>query len=288
MFAPLNITSREKELHYILIKDAPITSLPMHWHSEYELTYASEGEFRCLIDSVEYKVEEGNAILTVSGDRHYYFPTSDARITRILFAPSLISDPACGDDCAAKVADKLRASSRSTAGWPEEGKDELRKLISWLGSDTLGKSDPAYILGARGGVLLILSLFLRMAEKSGADPSSSPVSDDKVMDRIEKVFTLVNDSYDKDITLTSAAETAGYVPTYFSRIFREYTGMTFYSYLTMYRVAIAEYKLVSTDMSINDIAISSGFGSVKTFDRIFKDKLGTSPLKYRKKMRQSH
>ena len=61
--------------------------------------------------------------------------------------------------------------------------------------------------------------------------------------------------------------------------------MTFYSYLTMYRIAVAELKLVSTDKSINEIALSSGFGSVKTFDRIFKDKLGTSPLRYRKKMR---
>ena len=286
MFAPLNITSREKELHYILVKDGPITSLPMHWHSEYELTYAVKGEFRCLIDSVEYKVGEGDAILTVSGDRHYFFPSPDAIVTRILFSPSLISAPECGEDCSEKVLEKLRESARSTAGWPEKGKTELRELISWLSSESLEKADPAYILGSRGGVLIILSLFLRMAEKRHSDPSSAPISDNKIMDRIEKVFSLVSNDYDKDITLTSAAEIAGYVPTYFSRIFREYTGMTFYSYLTMYRVAIAESKLVSTDMSINDIAISSGFGSVKTFDRIFKEKLGTSPLKYRKKMRQ--
>ena len=61
--------------------------------------------------------------------------------------------------------------------------------------------------------------------------------------------------------------------------------MTFYSYLTAYRVAIAEQELVLTNDSISDIAVSAGFGSVKTFDRIFKEKLSTSPLKYRKQMR---
>ena len=71
MFAPLNITSREKELHYVLYKDVPITSLPMHWHSEYELTYASKGSFRCLIDSVEYKVEEGNAPSNLTLEQFY-------------------------------------------------------------------------------------------------------------------------------------------------------------------------------------------------------------------------
>ncbi len=285
MFAPLNITSREKELHYVLYKDVPITSLPMHWHSEYELTYASKGSFRCLIDSVEYKVEEGNAILTVSGDRHYFFPSPDCTVTRILFAPSLISGPSCDAECASKVTARLKSSSKSTAGWPEDSRRHLQELIAWVSAETVEKADPAYILGASGSVLIILSLFLKMADDRFADPTSSPIADDRVMERIEKVFALVSDSYDKEITLSSAAETAGYVPTYFSRIFREYTGMTFYSYLTMYRLAIAEYKLVSSDMSINDIALSSGFGSVKTFDRIFKEKLSTSPLKYRKQIR---
>ena len=61
MFTPLNIAAREKELHYILIKDTPIPSVPMHWHSEFEITYAVKGSFRCLIGSMEHEVTEGNA-----------------------------------------------------------------------------------------------------------------------------------------------------------------------------------------------------------------------------------
>ena len=235
MFTPLNIAAREKELHYILIKDTPIPSVPMHWHSEFEITYAVKGSFRCLIGSMEHEVTEGNAIISISGEKHYFFPAPETKVIRILFSP---------DD----------------------------------------RKSPSYCLGARGGVLIMLSLFTRYAEPIDSEAAVLS-SDDKVMERIGKVFELVGSSYDKDITLSAAADAAGYVPTYFSRVFRECTGMTFYSYLTMYRIAVAELKLVSTDKSINEIALSSGFGSVKTFDRIFKDKLGTSPLRYRKKMR---
>ena len=178
----------------------------------------------------------------------------------------------------------LKSSTRTTAMWPEKGKKELNELISWLASGNDDRKSPSYCLGARGGVLIMLSLFTRYAEPIDSEAAVLS-SDDKVMERIGKVFELVGSSYDKDITLSAAADAAGYVPTYFSRVFRECTGMTFYSYLTMYRIAVAELKLVSTDKSINEIALSSGFGSVKTFDRIFKDKLGTSPLRYRKKMR---
>ena len=284
MFAPLNITSREKELHYILIKDTPIPSVPMHWHSEFEITYAVKGSFRCLIGSMEHEVTEGNAIISISGEKHYFFPAPETKVIRILFSPDILSGTPDDEELIRKVEESLKSSTRTTAMWPEKGKKELNELISWLASGNDDRKSPSYCLGARGGVLIMLSLFTRYAEPIDSE-STVLSSDDKVMERIGKVFELVGSSYDKDITLSAAADAAGYVPTYFSRVFRECTGMTFYSYLTMYRIAVAELKLVSTDKSINEIALSSGFGSVKTFDRIFKDKLGTSPLRYRKKMR---
>lgn len=284
MFTPLNIAAREKELHYILIKDTPIPSVPMHWHSEFEVTYAVKGSFRCLIGSIEHEVTEGNAVISISGEKHYFFPAPDTKVIRILFSPDILSGTPDDEELIRKVEEALKSSTRTTASWPEKGKKEMQELISWLVSESGDRKSPAYCLGARGGVLIILSLFTRYAEPIDSEATVLS-SDDKVMERIGKVFELVASSYDKDISLSSAADTAGYVPTYFSRVFRECTGMTFYSYLTMYRIAVAELKLVSTDKSINEIALSSGFGSVKTFDRIFKDKLGTSPLRYRKKMR---
>lgn len=284
MFTPLNIAAREKELHYILIKDTPIPSVPMHWHSEFEVTYAVKGSFRCLIGSIEHEVTEGNAVISISGEKHYFFPAPDTKVIRILFSPDILSGTPDDEELIRKVEEALKSSTRTTASWPEKGKKEMQELISWLVSESSDRKSPAYCLGARGGVLIILSLFTRYAEPIDSEAAVLS-SDDKVMERIGKVFELVASSYDKDISLSSAADTAGYVPTYFSRVFRECTGMTFYSYLTMYRIAVAELKLVSTDKSINEIALSSGFGSVKTFDRIFKDKLGTSPLRYRKKMR---
>ena len=84
------------------------------------------------------------------------------------------------------------------------------------------------------------------------------------------------------ISLPSAAEASGYVPTYFSRVFKTCTGMTFYDYLTVYRIRKAEIQLVNTNDSVSSIASASGFSSVKTFDRVFKEQIGTSPLKFRK------
>ena len=87
----------------------------------------------------------------------------------------------------------------------EKGKKELNELISWLASGNDDRKSPSYCLGARGGVLIMLSLFTRYAEPIDSE-STVLSSDDKVMERIGKVFELVGSSYDKDITLSAAAD----------------------------------------------------------------------------------
>ena len=209
MFTPLNIAAREKELHYILIKDTPIPSVPMHWHSEFEITYAVKGSFRCLIGSMEHQVTEGNAIISISGEKHYFFPAPETKVIRILFSPDILSGTPDDEELIRKVEESLKSSTRTTAMWPEKGKKELNELISWLASGNDDRKSPSYCLGARGGVLIMLSLFTRYAEPIDSE-STVLSSDDKVMERIGKVFELVGSSYDKDITLSAAADAAGY------------------------------------------------------------------------------
>ena len=45
----------------------------------------------------------------------------------------------------------------------------------------------------------------------------------------------------------------------------------------------AQVALIWGDESIAEVATKCGFNSVKTFDRVFKENFGVSPLKYRKK-----
>ncbi|MBQ6415221.1 MAG: helix-turn-helix transcriptional regulator, partial [Butyrivibrio sp.] len=48
------------------------------------------------------------------------------------------------------------------------------------------------------------------------------------------------------------------------------------------RVLMAQELLGDTDLSVMDIAMQSGFFSLSTFNRVFKDTNGCSPTEYRK------
>jgi AraC-like DNA-binding protein len=54
-------------------------------------------------------------------------------------------------------------------------------------------------------------------------------------------------------------------------------------YITLYRIAKAEELLLNSDMSITDIALSTGFNDANYFSRAFRKYKEDSPSAYRKK-----
>ena len=79
-----------------------------------------------------------------------------------------------------------------------------------------------------------------------------------------------------------AAEKLNCTPRYFARFFKRVTNTTFLSYLNTYRINKAQWSLINENKGITEISEDVGFGSVKTFNRLFKATTGMSPSEYRK------
>ena len=59
-------------------------------------------------------------------------------------------------------------------------------------------------------------------------------------------------------------------------------GQTFVEYLTDLRLSKAEDLLVSTNMSMLDISVSTGFENQSYFTKVFKSAKGMTPREYRR------
>ena len=68
---------------------------------------------------------------------------------------------------------------------------------------------------------------------------------------------------------------------YLCQLFKSTTGQTVFNYINHVRICVSEKMLTDTNSSISEIALSSGFMSVKYFDKVFKNKIGITPLQYR-------
>jgi len=87
---------------------------------------------------------------------------------------------------------------------------------------------------------------------------------------------------DFDITSSQIAKEAGLSQWHFQRIFKALTNETLKTYIRSRRLANSLDKLLTTDLRIIDIAVSSGYESQESFTRAFKAAFNMTPNEYRK------
>ncbi len=97
-----------------------------------------------------------------------------------------------------------------------------------------------------------------------------------------QMIELVEQGFDRELTLNSAARTIGLSPEYAGKLFRTEMGVSFSEYLNRYRIAkILEYMLRDPRLSFEQLAPSMGFPDLRNFYRVFKRIMQTTPGKYR-------
>ena len=281
MYAPFLFDASEQDINFVLLHENGHTVYPMHWHKEIEITYAVKGSFEVIIDGRKIMVDEGDAVIINSSCSHFYSP-SDADMLTAIFSPDIVRDSSNSNELENEIVKRLGYVNPTTKNWILQDKEKVRFImerLSILTPDSYGRS-----LDIRAGIFEILYLFSDSGHNPGTwIPETLDDDDERIKEKIEKAFKYIEDNYSRQLCLAEVAKASGYVPTYFARVFKNYTGMTFYEYFTSYRMSKAQVALIYGGGSIVDVATSCGFNSVKTFDRVFKESFGISPLKFRKK-----
>lgn len=102
--------------------------------------------------------------------------------------------------------------------------------------------------------------------------------------KIRKARIYFREHLDKNIDVEKLADELNIGYSYFRRMFKKFTGISPVQYHLMLRLQRAKDLLVSTEMSVKEIALSLGFQSIFYFTRIFKKKMGMPPTEFRKKI----
>ena len=97
-----------------------------------------------------------------------------------------------------------------------------------------------------------------------------------------KAAKLLNEGFNKELTLTAVADRLAVSPQYLSKAFAKSFGKSFSSYLSSLRLKFAAELIKTTDESITAISLEAGFGNFSHFSRTFKRTYGKSPREYKK------
>lgn len=99
--------------------------------------------------------------------------------------------------------------------------------------------------------------------------------------RIKVLFDEDKIYLDPELRLSTLAQQLGTNRTYMSNYFNQYCGTSFYDYVNKYRLEHSKHLLTDSDYTYEVIASMSGFNSLSTFLRAFKQTCGCSPKQWR-------
>ncbi len=100
--------------------------------------------------------------------------------------------------------------------------------------------------------------------------------------KMKVAIEYINEKYNKDLTMAVVANYVSLNYSFFSQVFKDYTGMNFVNYLKTIRINNAKQLLSETDFNIAEISNKVGYENEKHFMKVFKNVVGVSPTEYRK------
>ena len=250
-----------------------------HTHDFLEIVYIFRGNGVHFIDGKEYNVGAGDALFINYDSTHAIRLQGKMSYADIIIKPEFISKSLKGVENAfallelegfkdfAKTVDR---TDRIMHFSPSERK-RIENLILLAReeqeSDKAGKELMLHSLFNSILTLVFRKMALPMRKESGIGA---------------ELLGYIRANCHEPLTMEQIATDNHYNPSYFSRLFKKYTGYTFTRYLTSCRIDLACQLLLDTEHTVGDIASEVGFSDRTKFFKLFTEQVGTTPLKYRK------
>jgi len=108
---------------------------------------------------------------------------------------------------------------------------------------------------------------------------------DDTDERVLRVVHYVRDNIAENITLEKMADVGCVAKSHLSRLFHKAFGISPMQYVTRNKIQYSQWLLLSSEMSIGDVAKSVGISDVSYFIRLFRKNIGFTPQDYRESLR---
>jgi AraC-like DNA-binding protein len=123
--------------------------------------------------------------------------------------------------------------------------------------------------------------------KNDADTEPLSESEQELLEKIEALMQLDKLYQQQGFSRRQLADELGVAEHHISRAVNVGRNQSFTEMINGYRVAEAADLLTKTDESITEIAFAVGFNSLATFNRVFRQRMDTSPSQYRKRQAET-
>ncbi len=249
-------------------------SVPKHWHTSLELLMVLEGSIEITINGSTYQLHEEDIILINSNNIHEIHSTGAVMIALQIKLSMFKQFHA---DLNSMVFDCNSSTDEDYNRY-----DNLRFVIASLIQSNAYHSDGTDYRNYSLSYYLIAQLL----DNFKANSSDTIITQQKHMERLTHIINYINDHYYENFTLNDLAAREGLSVPYLSHFFNKHMGIKFTQYYTGIKLEHALSDLITSNDSIETIAIKNGFTESHAFVRAFKNQYNMLPSAYRKQHKE--
>ena len=226
-----------------------------HWHDEAEMILVRSGVIDILINGITYKGQSGDAFLCEGGDIHTIISDGPSELDFLIFTKNIFRD-----------GNRFHIESPYLPS-PKGFDGQFDRIIEQI------KAPDAF--GKRVLYNLIENIVFDSYRINGYTVRNSD-SGNLTLSNYRNLIDYIDQKY-ATVDFAEAAKFMAYSPAYFSRIFTSLCGTTFTRYLNTVRIEKSLPYITSGACDISKLALDCGFGSVRHYNRVFRELTGYTP-----------
>lgn len=249
---------------------------PSHWHTPLEIIMPTENEYTIDCSGYRFSLNTWDIIIICPGVIHSLYAPSIGR--RMIFQIEL------GLLYSLKGFESTLSLLSPAICFTPELTPELHPLLKTL----LLAIKEEYTEDAPLSEAMIYSKVIALFVLIGRNQKQPAVIFDgkgrKQKEYTEKFLCIckyITEHCTESLTLDEVAKIAGFSKYHFTRLFKQFTNTSFYKYVNVKRISVAETLLINPELSITEVAYQCGYTSISAFIRMFKLHKCCTPTEFR-------
>ncbi len=264
--------------HYEFIKlesDVPmrlrcvyLENMPNHWHKGIEIILVLSGSVDIVHGGEQSSLCEDDLIVINKKSIHSLSSTNGCSLVSLQIGTDELLGMEHNDDYFVCDSSKSNDKGRFYS---------IKKLLAELvKANSNENADNRYY-----NLSTLYAIYGELRKKFAADSLSRPQTK-KYFTRLTSIVEYIENHYKEGITLRDIAKDQHLTVPYLSSFIEKYLGVSFLTYYNELRLERAVANMLTSDRSIEEIALNNGFSDPRSFVKLFKKKYGTLPSEYRK------
>lgn len=243
--------------------------IPPHWHESLELLFCLSGEVEVIFIGQTYRLQAKEFIVINSNHVHSTRSPVLSECLVIQFPLAYLQ----------RVTEDHYLKQFLFKTTPDQQTKELLACLMYI-YQNFSANELVNHLEVKAKIYELLALLCK--SNTFSSTNIYEIKSFKHLEKMEKVNQYIQEHYTEHLMIEEVAKMFNYNPSYFSRFYKKFMGITFTEYLNSVRLDAAYKEMRDTDKTILEIGLDNGFATNKTFYNVFRNKFGLSPQKFRK------